>query len=95
MATKQEKEHYAKLARFGCILCRQNGIREIDDSPTEMHHIRRNGGLRKNAPVIPLCAEHHRLGNTSVHLLGNKGFTKYWGISQEELVEKVEKLLNE
>jgi len=42
-----------------------------------------------------LCAYHHRLGNTSVHLLGNKGFTKYWGISQEELLEKVEKLLNE
>jgi len=95
MANKKEKEHYAKLARLGCILCRQNGIKEIEDSPTEIHHLRIGGGLRKNAPAIPLCAYHHRLGNTSVHLLGNKGFTKYWGISQEELLEKVEKLLNE
>ena len=94
MATKQEKEHYAKLARLGCILCRQNGIREIDDSPTEMHHIRRNGGLRKNAPVIPLCAEHHRLGNSSIHQLGNKGFCSYWGFTQELLLEKVQELLD-
>ena len=93
MATK--KEHYEKLARLGCILCRQNGIREIEDSPVEIHHLRINGGLRKNAPAIPLCAWHHRLGNTSVHLLGNKGFTKYWGISQEELLEKVNKILND
>ena len=94
MATKQEKEHYAKLARLGCILCRQNGIREIDDSPTEMHHIRRNGGLRKNAPVIPLCAEHHRLGNSSIHQLGNKGFCSYCGLTQELLLEKVQELLD-
>jgi len=93
MATK--KEHYAKLARIGCILCKQLGVKEIEDSPVEIHHCRINGGLRKNAPAIPLCAWHHRLGNTSVHLLGNKGFTKYWGISQEELLEKVNKILDE
>ena len=95
MANKQEKEHYAKLARLGCILCRQNGIKEIEDSPTEIHHIRIGGGFRKNAPTIPLCAYHHRLGNSSVHLLGNKGFERYWGMSQYDLLEKVEKLLNE
>jgi len=33
--TKAEKENYAKLARFGCILCKQHGIR-TDDSPTEI-----------------------------------------------------------
>jgi hypothetical protein len=95
MATKLEKEHYAKLARIGCILCKQLGVKEIEDSPVEIHHIRLNGGLRKNAPAIPLCAWHHRLGNTSVHLLGNKGFTAYWGISQNELLDKVNKILDE
>ena len=94
MPTKAEKDNYARLARLGCILCRQHGI-NTTDAPTEMHHVRRFGGKRENAPVIPLCAYHHRLGNTSVHLLGNKGFTKYWGISQEELLEKVNKILND
>jgi hypothetical protein len=91
---KKEKQHYAKLARLGCIVCRTNDIKNINDSPTEMHHIRRFGGKRANAPVIPLCAYHHRLGNTSIHQLGNKGFCNYWGFSQEDLLEKVQDLLN-
>ena len=89
MATKAEKDVYAKLARLGCILCKCNGIRETDDSPTEMHHIRRFGGKRKNAPVIPLCAYHHRLGDSSIHQLGHKGFIKYWGFSEEDLLERL------
>jgi len=93
--TKTEREHYAKLARLGCILCKQIGIREIEDSPVEMHHVRRFGGKRENAPVIPLCAWHHRLGDTAVHQLGAKGFAAYWGFTQEELVEKTRDLLNE
>ena len=93
MATKAEKDNYARLARLGCILCKCNGIRETDDSPTEMHHIRRFGGKRKNAPVIPLCAYHHRLGDSSIHQLGHKGFIKYWGLSEEDLLERVNDLL--
>jgi hypothetical protein len=93
--TKTEKEHYAKLARLGCILCKQLGVREVEDSPTEMHHVRRFGGKRRLAPVIPLCATHHRLGDSSVHQLGSKGFSAYWGLTQEDLVDKVRELLNE
>jgi Recombination enhancement, RecA-dependent nuclease len=95
MATKAEKDVYAKLARLGCILCKCNGIRETDDSPTEMHHIRRFGGKRKNAPVIPLCAYHHRLGDSSIHQLGHKGFIKYWGFSEEYLLERLNDSLQE
>lgn len=91
--TKAEKEQYAKLARLGCILCKCNGIRETDDSPTEIHHIRRYGGKRSLAPCIPLCAYHHRLGNSSVHQLGHKGFAAYWGLSEEDLLKKVDDLL--
>lgn len=93
--TKAEKQHYDKVARLGCILCRQLQIKEIDDSPTEIHHIRRFGMPRNQAEVIPLCAIHHRLGNTSYHSLGAKGFTKYWGYSPEELIEKTKELLSE
>jgi hypothetical protein len=93
--TKSEKEHYNKVARLGCILCRQLQVKEINDSPTEIHHVRRYGGKRSQAPVIGLCAYHHRLGDNSYHALGAKGFERYWGISPEELVEKVKELLND
>ena len=89
---RSEKEKYAKLARLGCILCRQNGITDTD-TEVEMHHVRRFGGKRSLAPVIPLCAYHHRLGNSSYHSLGAKAFTSYWGISPEELIEKTNDLL--
>ena len=91
--TKAEKERYAKLARLGCILCKCNGIRETGDSPTEIHHIRRYGGKRSLAPCIPLCAYHHRFGDSAIHQLGHKGFTAYWGLSEEDLLEKVNDLL--
>jgi hypothetical protein len=50
------KKEYARIAEWGCILCRH---KEVYDTPAEIHHIR-NGGKRENAPVIPLCPEHHR-----------------------------------
>ena len=89
MATKLEKERYAKIARLGCILCLHLGNR---GTPCEIHHIRRFGGKRANAPVIGLCIEHHR-GNTGVHGLGAKGFEKHYQIGQEDLLEMTEKLL--
>jgi hypothetical protein len=87
--TKSEKDHYRKVAQLGCILCHylQYGFTEC-----EIHHIRRFGGKRANAPVIGLCPEHHR-GNTGVHGLGAKGFEKHHQIGQEDLLEMTEKLL--
>jgi hypothetical protein len=84
-----DKKHYARVARLGCILCRHLGYGE---SECEIHHIRRFGGKRDNAPVIGLCREHHR-GNTGVHGLGAKGFEKHYQIGQEDLLEMTENLL--
>lgn len=89
--TKAEKQLYDKLARYGCILCRTLGYGE---TPAEIHHIRRYGGRRGNCEVIALCPEHHR-GNSGVHGLGHKGFTRYWGYSEEDLHEKTKRLLDE
>lgn len=86
---KSEREHYSKVARLGCILCRHLGYGE---SPCEIHHIRRFGGKRDNAPVIGLCREHHR-GNSGVHGLGAKGFEKHHQIGQEDLLKMTENLL--
>ena len=83
MTTKSQKEHYEKVANLGCSLCIFLGLGE---TRPEIHHIRRYGGKRDNAPVIGLCVEHHR-GNTGVHGLGAKGFEKKYGISQEFLLE--------
>lgn len=95
MTTKAEKQHYDRVARLGCILCRQLQVKEISDSPTEIHHVRRFGGKRSLAEVVGLCAHHHRLGDNSYHALGAKGFTRYWGISPEELIEKTKELLSD
>lgn len=91
--TKEEKQYYDKVARLGCILCKT--VYGIDGTPAELHHVRRFGAKRENSPVIPLCPYHHRHGNTSIHGLGVKAFEKYHNISCQELVDKVEELLNE
>ena len=93
--TKTDKNVYLKLSRIGCILCRQIDVRNLDDSPVEMHHVRRFGQTRGSSEVLPLCAHHHRLGDTSIHQLGAKGFVKYWGFTQEDLIDKVRELLGE
>jgi hypothetical protein len=88
MPTKAEKEHYAKVANIGCSLCRYLGYGE---SPPELHHIRR-AGKRSNAPVIPLCPEHHR-GNTGIHGMGRKAFEREYKVTEEQLLEQTEKLI--
>ncbi len=76
-----KKKDLSAIADIGCILCRYKGVY---DTPAELHHIR-NGGKRENAPVIPLCPEHHR-GKTGVHGLGSRGFLRVHGISEETLL---------
>ena len=85
---KAQKEHYDKVARLGCILCRHLGY---TDSPCEIHHIRR-AGKRDTAPVIGLCPEHHR-GNTGIHGLGRKAFEKKYNLTEEQLLEMVLELI--
>jgi hypothetical protein len=88
MATKHEKEHFRKIAEIGCILCWHLGY---EGSPAEIHHIRR-AGRRSDAPVIPLCPEHHR-GNTGIHGLGRKGFERKYEISEDSLLQILEQIL--
>ena len=85
MVTKNEKEHYRKLAEFGCALCYYLGY---EGTPAEIHHIRR-AGKRSDAPVIPLCPEHHR-GNSSIHGLGRKLFERTFKTTEEKLLEMVQ-----
>ena len=91
MATKQQKEHYDKLARLGCILCIRLGYGE--GTPAEIHHIRR-AGKRSDAPVIPLCPEHHR-GNSGIHGLGRKRFEREYATTEELLLEQALSKINQ
>jgi len=92
MATKNEKEKYRKIAELGCSLCRHQGF---EGTPAELHHIRRGNIPRSQAPVIPLCPYHHRGSNTSIHGMGRKRFEREYAISEEQLLEKTESLINE
>jgi len=88
--TKDEKKSFDKISRLGCILC--STILGFEDTPSELHHIRRYGGKRSASPCIPLCPEHHR-GNSGVHGLGHKGFANKCGVTEEELLERTNQKL--
>jgi len=90
MATKNEKKSFNQIAELGCILCATE--LGFEGTPAELHHIRRYGTKRSTSSVIPLCPEHHR-GNSGVHGLGHKGFANKWGVTEEELLERVNQKL--
>jgi len=93
--TLAEKEHKTMVARLGCMVCRRlfDNL-ELIDSPVELHHMRGGRGWGKGSyeTLIPLCLEHHR-GNTGVHGLGVKGFEKYYGFNEEDLLNDTRKQL--
>jgi hypothetical protein len=81
------------VAELGCSVCRRMGY---PGTPAELHHPRAGVGAGRrssNWDVIPLCPEHHR-GNTGVHGLGTKGFPKYWGFTEADLLEDVRQLIS-
>jgi hypothetical protein len=86
---KAQKKEYARIAALGCALCRHLGLGE---TPSHLHHIRRLGMKRDNAPVIPLCPTHH-VGNEGVHGLGKKAFAERYGVTEEDLLEQTKDLL--
>lgn len=86
----ETKKNYAKMADFGCYLCYHLGYGK--GTPAEIHHIRRTS-KRNNAPSIPLCPEHHR-GNTGIHGMGRKAFEKRYSITEEDMLERINALLN-
>lgn len=86
---KEQRKHYGRVADLGCSLCRTLGF---DGSPCEIHHIRR-AGRRDSAPVIGLCREHHR-GDTGIHGMGRKAFERKYALTEEDLLQQTEELLN-
>ncbi len=78
---KQDKERFSKLKRIGCIACSKRGLFRF----AIIHHIRNHTGLGLRPPhtdTIPLCPEHHNMGNESVHL-NKKVFINLFGTENE------------
>ena len=90
---KAEKEHLARVASLGCIVCRNLGFFE---TPATIHHIRAGQGMGQRAShneVIPLCPGHHQHGGHGVAIhAGQKIFEAKYG-TEEQLLEQVRELL--
>lgn len=92
--SKSERRRMSKIAEMGCILCHHLGY---GDSPAELHHPRTGVGMGRRAPntdVIPLCPNHHRLGNESLHVLGRKAFERMYEVTELVLLEMTLEMLS-
>lgn len=90
---KADRLHFDNVAALGCCLCfHLHGPHA--PGPVELHHLRSGGwGKGDSSTVMGLCVEHHR-GNLGVHGMGTKAFTRYYGISQHELLGWVKEQLS-
>lgn len=84
--TKDEKKHYEKLVKIGCIVCCNLGF---GYSSPHIHHIRHGAGLAMRSHwsmAIPLCPMHHQHGGFGIALhAGQKTFEKKYGTESELL----------
>lgn len=94
--TKAEKQHYDKLSRLGCIVCRYLGF---GFSPCEIHHIRHGAGIAQKShysQAIGLCPNHHRLGGYGIAIhAGRTGFETNVGMDEVELLNLTKSLMEE
>ena len=85
-----DKERVDKLKQIGCMACAKKGL----FSEPIIHHIRKHTGLSLRPPhtdTIPLCPQHHNMGNESVHL-NKKTFVALFGTEHELLEEANDKI---
>lgn len=89
---KAEREHMARVAALGCIVCRNEGL---PDAPAEIHHVRTGKGLGQRSShfeVIPLCFHHHSAqGIDGFHKAPMTWQAKHG--TELELLEQVRELL--
>jgi len=89
---KAEKIHLSKVREIGCIACRKMNLK----SEAIIHHIRKHTGLSlRPSPyqVIPLCPQHHNMGNESIHL-NKKVFINKFG-TEQSLLKETQKLIKQ
>lgn len=86
--TAAESAYMGRVARMGCVVCRNLGYGE---TPCELHHPRTGaGGGQRSAhtDVIGLCPNHHRLGGYGVaYHAGPEEFERRYGTELELLAQ--------
>ena len=86
-ATKVEQDHMDAVRALGCLICGRYA---------QIHHVTGHAyGSRSNLRVLPLCADHHQ-NNAYGHALhnGTKTFESNYG-TQAEMLEQVNRMLEE
>lgn len=90
---KADRDHLSRLARLGCIVCKNLGY---GYSECEIHHLRKGMGMgmrSKHDNAIGLCAAHHRTGGYGVAIhAGQKEWERLYG-TETELLEQCRSLL--
>ena len=81
---KADKKRFDQLKQLGCMACAKFGrIRE-----PVIHHIRKHTGISRrpdHQDTIPLCPEHHNMGNESIHH-NKKLFEEKFGTEKQLLI---------
>ena len=81
---KADKKRFNQLKQLGCVACAKFGrIRE-----PVIHHIRKHTGISRrpdHQDTIPLCPEHHNMGNESIHH-NKKLFEEKFGTEKQLLI---------
>ena len=81
---KADKKRFDQLKQLGCVACARFG----KISEPVIHHIRKHTGLSlrpDHQDTIPLCPEHHNMGNESIHH-NKKLFEKKFGTEKQLLI---------
>ncbi len=81
---KADKKRFDQLKQLGCVACAKFGrIKE-----PVIHHIRKHTGISRrpdHQDTIPLCPEHHNMGNESIHH-NKKLFEEKFGTEKQLLI---------
>jgi len=96
--TKAEREHMGRVAALGCIVTLLPSLDRRCGRPAECHHIRHQVGAGRRSShfqTIPLCPEHHRLGNHGIAFhAGKVVWEKRFG-TELQLLDQTRQLLGE
>lgn len=93
------KTYMAWIKTLGCVVCRlkerRASTRDVhfyafQEGVTEAAHVGNRGLMQKcsDRETIPLCAEHHRTGKDSHHVLGRK-FWAHHGLDRDALIKEL------
>jgi len=89
---KSDKRRFSHLRELGCIACSKFG----KFTEPVIHHIRKHTGMSlrpDHQDTIPLCPQHHNMGNESIHL-NKKLFEEKFG-TEKQLLIKTNMKINE